>query len=95
MEHFRISRLLSDSPVSKFKIKKWIKVNDLSTGNIRFKTSMFRSDLCYYSDAYFVVVNTVEGENNPKKGKKKLSFESNDPFSLCISKINNTFIDNA
>ena len=72
MEHFRISRLLSDSPVSKFKIKKWIKVNDLSTGkyfvnqNIRFKTSMFRSDLCDYSDAYFVVVNTVEGENNPK-----------------------------
>ena len=56
---------------------------------------MFRSDLCDYSDAYFVVVNTVEGENNPKKGNKKLSFENNDPFSSCISKINNTFIDNA
>ena len=41
--------------------KKWIKVNDLSSGqysvnkDIRFKTSMLTSDLCNYSDAYIVI----------------------------------------
>ena len=51
------------------KKKKWIEVNDLSSGqysvnkNIRFKTSMLRSDLCDYSDAYIVAKGriTVEG----------------------------------
>ena len=54
--------------------KKWIEVNDLPSGqysvnkNIRFKTSMLRSDLCDYSDAYIVVKGTitVEGDNNAK-----------------------------
>ena len=41
--------------------KEWVEVNDLSSGqysdnkNIRFKTSMLRSDLCDYSDAGIVV----------------------------------------
>ena len=45
--------------------KKWIEVNDLSSGqysinkNIRFKTLMFGSDLCDYSDAYVVVKGGV------------------------------------
>ena len=30
MEHYKISKLLNDSTVSKFVTKKWIKVNDLS-----------------------------------------------------------------
>ena len=49
--------------------KKWIEINDLSSGqysvnkNIRFKTSILRSDLDDYSDAYIVVKGriTVEG----------------------------------
>ena len=32
MEHYKISKLLNDSTVSKFVIKKWIKLNDLSCG---------------------------------------------------------------
>ena len=34
--------------------------------NKRFKTSVLRSDLCDYSDAYFVVKGriTVEGDND-------------------------------
>ena len=45
--------------------KNWIEVNDLSSGqnsvnkNIRFKTSMLRSDLCDYSDAYVVVKRRI------------------------------------
>ena len=50
MEHHKISKLLNDPTVSKFVTKKWIKVNDLSSRqysvnkNVRFKTSMLRSD---------------------------------------------------
>ena len=61
MEYYKICKLLNDSSVSKFVTRKWIEVNDLSSGqysankNIRFKTSMLRSDLCDYSDAYIVV----------------------------------------
>ena len=53
--------------------------------------------MCDYIDAYIVVKETitVEGYNNSKKRNKKLIFKNNTPFRSCISKINNTFIDNA
>ena len=46
MEHYKLSKLLNDSTMSKFMAKKWIKVNDLSRSqysvnkNARFKTSV-------------------------------------------------------
>ena len=61
MEHIKISKLLNDSSVLKCVTKKWIELNDLSFGqysvnkNIRFKTSMLRSDLCDYCHAYIFV----------------------------------------
>ena len=48
MEHYKISKLLNDLSVSKFKTKKWIKLNELTGGlcsvfkSIMFKTSMIR-----------------------------------------------------
>ena len=48
-----------------FVIKKWIEVYDQSEGNdndnkeIRIKTSMLRSDLCDFSDAYIVVKGNI------------------------------------
>ena len=58
---------------------------------------MLRSDLCDYSDAYIVVKGriSVRGTNDANKRNKKLTFKNNAPFRSCISKINNTFIDNA
>ena len=55
--------------------KKWIVVNNLSSGqysinkNVRLKSSMLISDLCDYSDAYLVVNGaiTVEKDNIAKK----------------------------
>ena len=75
MKHYKISKLLSDSTVSKFVTKKWIVVNNLSSGqysinkNVRLKSSMLISDLCDYSDAYLVVNGaiTVEEDNIAKK----------------------------
>ena len=87
MEHYKISELLNDSAVSKFVTRKWVEVNDLSSGqyylnkNIRFKTSMLRADFCDYSDAYIVVKGTiaVERDDDNKKRDKKLSFKNNAP----------------
>ena len=76
MEHYKISKLLKDSTVSKFVTKKWIKINDLSTGqysankSVRFRTSMLRSDLC---DACIVVKGrrSVTGTNTYNRRNKK------------------------
>ena len=63
---------------------------------IRFKTSMLRSNLCDFSDTYIVVKGTITvTDPNNDAYDKKLAFKNNAPFVSCISKINNTFIDNA
>ena len=57
---------------------------------------MLRSDLCDFSDAYIVVKGTItvtNPENNAHD--KKLAYKDNAPFVSCISRINNTIIDNA
>ena len=56
---------------------------------------MLRSKLCYYSDAYIDVKETITiaGTNNDNRGNKKLTFKNNTPFRPCIAKIKNTFID--
>ena len=56
-------------------IKKWIELSYLSSRqdfvskNIKFKTSILRSDLCDYSDAYIIFKGTisVEGDSDVKK----------------------------
>ena len=50
-----------------------------------------------YSDAYIVVKRTitVAGTNANNLTNKMLAFKSNATFRSCISKINNTFINNA
>ena len=105
MKHHEISKLLYDSTVSKFMTKKWVKVNDLSSGqysvnkNIRLKTSMLSSRLCDYSDEYIVVTGTIDllaaVANENDKTEKDASLKNNAPFRSWISKINSALIDNA
>ena len=75
----------------------FIKWPNFCQKNIRFKISILRSDLCDYSGAYIFVkcTVTVEGNNVTKTRNKKLIFKNNTPCRSCISKTNNTFIDNA
>ena len=92
----------SDENLPRFVAKEWIEVYDQSGGNynvnkkIRVKTSVLRSDLCDYSDAYIVVKGTItvvrpdDAERN-----KATTFKNNAPFINCISKINGLKIDNA
>ena len=87
----------------RFISKKWIEVYDQSEKNynpnkeIKIKTSMLRSDLCNFSDAYIVVEGdiTLEGDNNANKRNKNLAFKNNAPFINCILKIDNEKTDNA
>ena len=63
MEYQKIINLLdnaSNQP-SKFRTKNWVEINDESkqsysaNSDIRFKTTMPRSNLCDYADVYILV----------------------------------------
>ena len=97
MEFHKITNFLDitfDKDLPKFVTKKWIAVYDQSEGHydvnkeIRSKTSMLRSDLCDFSDAYIVVKGdiTVTNPNNAKRNKA-VAFKNNAPFINCISKL--------
>ena len=99
MEFQKITNFLDitsdNKDLPKFVTKKWIEVYDQSEGNcnvnkeIRIKTSLLRSDLCDYSDAYIVVKGpiTVLRPHNAKRNKAT-AFKNNAPFINCISQIN-------
>ena len=110
MEYQKIVNLLnneSDQP-SKFRTRNWIEINDESrgkyaNGDIKFKTTMLRSGLCDYADSYILVKGTIaitgEGANTAAERAderdKGVPFKNCAPFTKCISRINNTDIDNA
>ena len=91
----------------KFRTKNWFEINDDIRGacspnkQIRFKTAMLRSSLCDYTDAYILVKGNITVNNTAAAGaaannaNKKVIFKNCAPFTNCISKINNTQIDNA
>ena len=111
MEYQKITNLLDTTSdnVPRFITKKWVEVHDLSgsaedrykpSKQIRFKTSMLRSDLCDFSDAYIVVKGDITLTKTNGRGiidirNRFLAFKNNAPFTNCISKINNVLIDNA
>ena len=98
-------KLIRYNEVPGFITKKWLKVYDQS-GNandrykpnkqITFKSSMLRSDLLDFSDAYIAVKGevTLTGGSNSSRKNRPLAFKNNAPFIGCNSKINNTLIDN-
>ena len=105
MEFNNINKLLGPAhdKVPRFITKKWIEVQSQS-GNtyntskpIRFKTSMLRSDLCDYSDAYVWVKGkiTVTNPNDNDNFNKELTLKNNAPFISCIAKINGELVENA
>ena len=92
---------------SKFKTKNWVEIYDESRGTynvnsqIKFKTTMLKSSLCDYSDAYILVKgtitvnNTAAGDADANNTNKKVIFKNCAPFTNCISEINNTQVDKA
>ena len=92
---------------SKFRTKNWVETIDESRGTnafnkpIKFKTSMLRSSLCDYSDAHILLKGNISINSSAGAGaaanntNKKVIFKNCAPFTDCISKINNTHLDNA
>ena len=68
---------------------------------IKFKTTILKSSLCDYSDAYILVKGTISVNNTAGAGadanntNKKVIFKNCAPFTNCISEINNKQVDNA
>ena len=85
---------------TKFRTKSWVEINDESCGTyytnsqIKFKTSMLRSSLCDYSNAYILVKGTTtvaqETAVASNNASKNVIFKNYAPFTSCISRINNT-----
>ena len=111
MEYQKISNLIDDTSnqPSKFRTRNWVEIIDESrvaynvNSQITFKTTMLKSSLCDYSDAYILVKGaiTINGRGADAAARqaderhKVVSFKNCAPFINCISEINNAQIDNA
>ena len=110
MKYQKIANLLdnaSNQP-SKFRTRNWVEINDESRGtytsnDIKFKTTMLRSNLCDYADAYILVKGTITitGAGDDVDARrldernKGIIFKICAPFTKCLSRINGREIDNA
>ena len=105
MEYQKIANLSESTSddLSKFRTRNWVEINDESRENyvnsdIRFKTTMLRSNLCDYADSYILVKGTITitGEGADAAAERTderdegVTFKNCAPFTKCISKINNT-----
>ena len=109
MEYQKIANLTDETSnqPSKFRTRNWVEINDESRGayninsQIKFKTTMLKSSLCDYSDAYILVKGTISVNSTAAAGtaanntNRKVIFKNCAPFTNCMSEINNTQIDNA
>ena len=109
MEYQKITNLLNDSSnkTSKFRTKNWVEINDESRGTyndekqVKFKTTMLKSSLCDYSDAYILVKGkiTITREGDDAAGRqsderdKGVAFKNCAPFTSFKTDINSVEID--
>ena len=90
MEYQKITNLLdaTSDNVTRFITKKWVEIHEQSgsaedrykpSKQIRLKTSMLRSDLCGFSDAYigFKGKITVTGATNSSRKNRPLALLNN------------------
>ena len=110
MEYKKIANLLdnaSNQP-SRYRTRHWVGINDDSRGkytnaDVKFKTTMLKSDLCNYADAYIFVKGTITitgaGDDDAARQlderKKSVIYKNCASFTKCISRTSNTDIDNA
>ena len=101
MEYQKIKNVLDNIPdkVPRFITRKWIEIHDQSgetyntNKQIRFKTSMLRSDLCDFSDSHIVVKGKITVSADGMK--RQVILKNNAPFISCISKLNGLLVENA
>ena len=108
MEYQSIINLLANIPnqPTKLRTKNWMEINDESRGTynknnqIRFKILMLMSSLCD-NHAYILVEGTIAVANTEVAAAvannvdKKVIFKTCALFTNCISRIDNTQVDDA
>ena len=83
-----------------------VEINDEYRGGyninsqIKFETTMLKSSLWDYSDAYILFKETITVNNTvtdaaPNNKNKKVIFKNCALFTNCVTEINNTQVDNA
>ena len=91
----------SSNQPSKFKTKNWIEINDKSretynvNSQIKFKTTMLKSGLCDYSDAYILAKGTITVNNTAAADADANNTHKKVIFKNTLNTFNNTQIDNA
>ena len=111
MQYQKEINLSHNTPIqpTKFRTKNGVEKNDdlretyNTNSQIKFKTSISRSSLCDYSDAYILVSGfipiTGAGADDAVKRldekNKGVTFKNCAQFTDCISEINNSQVDNA
>ena len=111
MECQKLIIFLDNTPnqLSKFRTKNWIEINYQSRGvfnlnsDIRVKTTILKSSLCDYIDAYILVKRRITITGSGAGGAARRADERDKgiilkncaPFINCKNKINNTDIDTA
>ena len=108
MEYQKIANFLDNAPDQPSKFRTRNEINDESkesynTGSdIKFKTTMLRSSLCDYADAYILVKGTItvtraadhDTAKQLDERNRDVIFKNCAPFTKFISRINGTEIDN-
>ena len=110
MKYQKIANLIDDTSnkPSKFRTNNWVEINDESRGTynvnsqIKFKTTILKSSLCDYSDAYILVKGTITingrgadaAARRADEQDKGVASKNCAPFTNCISEINNIQVDN-
>ena len=98
-----LDNITAEAP--RFITEKWIEVYDQLSGEtyntneqIRFKTSMLKSDLCDFNYEYFVFKGNITVSADERDGdemNRQVILKNNAPFISCISKINGLLVENA
>ena len=101
----KIVNLLGDAnnESSKFATRKWYVVNDQNNTDygegskdsttVKFETKVIKSDLCDYSDTYFLVTGNITATGGD--ANTRVAFKNCAPFTKCITHINDEHVDNA
>ena len=106
MEYQKVINLFDNIPnqPSKFRTNNLVEINDDLRGTyntdsqIKFKTSMLKSKLSDYSDAYLFLSRTItivgsgadDAARAADKNSKQAILKNWAPFTDCITEINNT-----
>ena len=92
MEYQKIAHLIDNDTLNqpfKFRTRNWVEINDEPRGaynvnsQIKFKTTILKSSLCDYSDAYILVKGTISVNNTAAQG----TAANNNNNKRVISKI--------